>query len=39
VLNLFNRKNEVTSQSGGSASPSDEYSMGRQYYASARYEF
>ncbi|MDR0664204.1 MAG: TonB-dependent receptor plug domain-containing protein [Helicobacteraceae bacterium] len=38
VLNLFNRKNEVTSQSSGT-SVSDEYSMGRQYYANVRYEF
>jgi outer membrane receptor for ferrienterochelin and colicin len=39
VLNLFNRKNEVTSQSGASSSPSDEYSMGRQYYANIRYDY
>jgi hypothetical protein len=38
ILNIFNRKNDILSADGGS-SVNSEYSMGRQYYANARYEF
>jgi outer membrane receptor protein involved in Fe transport len=42
ILNLLNRKNDasMTGNSGSFSTPfTDEYSMGRQFYASFRYEY